>query len=152
MESQEQVASSAPEQPRFSQCLDLIRQRTKGPVFETWFSKLELLGVDETVIRIGTLNQFVKRWIEEGELLPLLVELEPASIQDLEATLADGRRHLELLGQPGVWVRPGGRGPGTPRAYAAWPITWATWSARPSRRDAVSSWIDDRPTRHLSRA
>jgi pimeloyl-ACP methyl ester carboxylesterase len=49
----------------------------------------------------------------EGELLPLLVELEPASIQDLDATLADGRRHLELLGQPGVWLRPGGRGPGT---------------------------------------
>jgi predicted esterase len=47
------------------------------------------------------------------ELLPLLVELEPGSIQDIEATLEDGKRHLELLGQPAVWLRPGGRGPGT---------------------------------------
>ena len=48
-----------------------------------------------------------------SELLPLVVELEPASIQDLEATLADGQRHLEFLGEPAVWLRPGGRGPGT---------------------------------------
>lgn len=72
MESQEQVASSAPDQARFSQCLELIRQRTKAPVFETWFQKLELIALDGPTIRIGTLNQFVKQWIEEGELLPLL--------------------------------------------------------------------------------
>lgn len=48
-----------------------------------------------------------------GELLPLIVELEPGSIGDLDATLADGKAHLELLGEPAVWLRPGGRGPGT---------------------------------------
>jgi hypothetical protein len=45
--------------------------------------------------------------------LPLLVELQPGSIADLEGTLAAGRRHLELAGVPAVWLRPGGRGPGT---------------------------------------
>jgi pimeloyl-ACP methyl ester carboxylesterase len=48
-----------------------------------------------------------------GERLPLIVELEPGSISDLEATLADGKAHLESLGKPAVWLRPGGRGPGT---------------------------------------
>jgi predicted esterase len=48
-----------------------------------------------------------------SELLPLLVELEPASILDLEATLEDGRRYLNMLDEPAVWLRPGGRGPGT---------------------------------------
>ena len=48
-----------------------------------------------------------------GEPLPLLVELQPGSILDLERTLDTGRRHLELVGQPAVWLRPGGRGPGT---------------------------------------
>ena len=48
-----------------------------------------------------------------GEALPLIVELQPGSILDLEGTLADGRRHLTLLGEPAVWLRPGGRGPGT---------------------------------------
>lgn len=51
--------------------------------------------------------------LRPGESLPLIVELEPASILDLEATLADGRHHLGLLGRPAVWLRPGGRGPGT---------------------------------------
>jgi chromosomal replication initiator protein len=72
MESQEQVAPASPDHSRFNQCLELIKQRTKGPVFETWFQKLELISLDDTAIRIGTLNQFVKQWIEEGELLPLL--------------------------------------------------------------------------------
>jgi hypothetical protein len=48
-----------------------------------------------------------------SELLPLLVELEPGSILDLDGTLPGGRRHLELVGEPAVWLRPGGRGPGT---------------------------------------
>ena len=47
------------------------------------------------------------------EPLPLLVELIPGSISNLEGTLPTGRRHLELVGTPAVWVRPGGRGPGT---------------------------------------
>ena len=34
--------------------------------------------------------------------LPLLVELQPGSIADLEGTLATGRRHLELAGVPAV--------------------------------------------------
>jgi pimeloyl-ACP methyl ester carboxylesterase len=45
--------------------------------------------------------------------LPLIVELEPGSILDLDATLEDGRRYLEMLDEPAVWLRPGGRGPGT---------------------------------------
>src|SRR5437764_14802846 len=45
--------------------------------------------------------------------LPLLVELEPGSINNLEGTLESGRHYLELAGQPAVWLRPGGRGPGT---------------------------------------
>ncbi|HEX2517474.1 MAG TPA: prolyl oligopeptidase family serine peptidase, partial [Chloroflexota bacterium] len=48
-----------------------------------------------------------------GEPLPLLVELQPGSILDLRKTLDTGRRHLDLVGQPAVWLRPGGRGPGT---------------------------------------
>ena len=48
-----------------------------------------------------------------GEPLPLLVELQPGSILNLEGTLDTGRRHLDLVGQPAVWLRPGGRGPGT---------------------------------------
>ncbi len=48
-----------------------------------------------------------------SELLPLIVELEPASILDLQATLEDGLRYLNMLDQPAVWLRPGGRGPGT---------------------------------------
>jgi pimeloyl-ACP methyl ester carboxylesterase len=51
--------------------------------------------------------------VKPGTGLPLLVELEPASILDLDATVPDGRRHLTLLGEPAVWLRPGGRGPGT---------------------------------------
>jgi pimeloyl-ACP methyl ester carboxylesterase len=47
------------------------------------------------------------------EPLPLLVELQPGSILNLEGTLDTGRRHLDLVGQPAVWLRPGGRGPGT---------------------------------------
>jgi predicted esterase len=42
-----------------------------------------------------------------------LVELIPGSITNLEATLAAGRRQLELLDTPAVWLRPGARGPGT---------------------------------------
>lgn len=49
----------------------------------------------------------------DGEALPLIVELQPASILDLEATLDDGRHYLDQIGRPAVWVRPGGRGPGT---------------------------------------
>jgi pimeloyl-ACP methyl ester carboxylesterase len=67
-------------------------------------------GIDGSEQKVGLCGPALP---PAGELLPLLVELEPASIQDLDATLADGRRHLELLGQPAVWLRPGGRGPGT---------------------------------------
>jgi pimeloyl-ACP methyl ester carboxylesterase len=66
--------------------------------------------IDGTVQRAGLCGPAA--WTST-ELLPLLVELEPGSILDLDATLEDGKRHLELLGQPAVWLRPGGRGPGT---------------------------------------
>ena len=56
----------------FAAALELIRAQTKKPVYETWFRNLELLGVDEDVIRIGTPNQFVKDWIENSELLHTL--------------------------------------------------------------------------------
>ena len=45
--------------------------------------------------------------------LPLLVEVQPGSITELERTLEKGRRYLAMVGEPAVWVRPGGRGPGT---------------------------------------
>ncbi len=67
-------------------------------------------GIDGTEQRAGLCGP---REIAPGETLPLIVELEPASILDLDATLPDGRRHLELMAEPAVWLRPGGRGPGT---------------------------------------
>jgi pimeloyl-ACP methyl ester carboxylesterase len=45
--------------------------------------------------------------------LPLLVELEPGSINDLERTLETGQHLLRMITEPAVWLRPGGRGPGT---------------------------------------
>jgi pimeloyl-ACP methyl ester carboxylesterase len=67
-------------------------------------------GIDGTEQRAGICGPAE---VQPGVTLPLLVELEPASILDLDGTLSDGRRHLELLGEPAVWLRPGGRGPGT---------------------------------------
>jgi chromosomal replication initiator protein len=96
MESQEQITSSTPDVARFTQCLELIRQRTKAPVFETWFQKLELVGLDGSTIKIGTLNQFVKQWIEEGELLPLL---EKAIHEAFGRTLTV---HLVVMPRPGA--------------------------------------------------
>ncbi len=66
-------------------------------------------GLDGTEQRAGLCGPSAA----PSELLPLLVELKPASILDLEATLEDGRRYLNMLNQPAVWLRPGGRGPGT---------------------------------------
>jgi pimeloyl-ACP methyl ester carboxylesterase len=66
-----------------------------------------------------------------GELLPLIVELEPGSIVDLDANLADGNAHLALLGEPAVWLRPGGRGPGTVfQGYGAVDVFEAIEAAR----------------------
>ncbi|MEZ0228646.1 MAG: chromosomal replication initiator protein DnaA [Planctomycetota bacterium] len=114
MDYQEQAASSAPDHARFSQCLDLIKQRTKGPVFETWFQKLELVALDDSVIRIGTLNQFVKQWIEEGELLPLL---------EKAVGEAYGR---PLKAQLVVMPRPGSRSDETTASVTATPPSGAT--------------------------
>lgn len=59
---------------QFEQTLEAIQQRTKKPIFETWFRNLELIDVDDDIIRIGTPNQFVKKWIEESELIHTLAQ------------------------------------------------------------------------------
>ncbi|MGE0707056.1 MAG: chromosomal replication initiator protein DnaA [Planctomycetota bacterium] len=56
----------------FTAALDLIRNETKKPIFETWFKNLELIDVDDDVIRIGTPNEFVKEWIEGSDLIHTL--------------------------------------------------------------------------------
>jgi chromosomal replication initiator protein len=60
--------------PRFVRVLDHIQARTKKPIFDTWFRNLELVSVDEDVVRIGTPNQFVKKWIEDSDLMHTLCE------------------------------------------------------------------------------
>lgn len=60
--------------PRFQRMLEHIQARTKKPIFDTWFRNLELVSVDDDVVRIGTPNQFVKKWIEESDLMHTLCE------------------------------------------------------------------------------
>jgi chromosomal replication initiator protein len=52
----------------------MIQERTKKPIFETWFRNLELIEIEDDIIRIGTPNQFVKKWIEESELIHTLAQ------------------------------------------------------------------------------
>lgn len=59
-------------EPLFAQALDLIQKQTKKPIFETWFRNLELISIDDDVIRIGTPNKFVKEWIETSDLIHTL--------------------------------------------------------------------------------
>jgi chromosomal replication initiator protein len=59
---------------RFQRVLERIQERTKKSVYDTWFRNLELIEVGDGVIRIGTPNQFVKKWIEESDLLHTLCE------------------------------------------------------------------------------
>lgn len=59
---------------RFQRTLELVQVRTKRSIFDTWFKNLELVEVQDDVARIGTPNQFVKRWIEESDLLHTLCE------------------------------------------------------------------------------
>src|SRR5688500_12537567 len=54
--------------------LEHIQARTKKPIFDTWFRNLELVGVEQDVVRIGTPNQFVKKWIEDSELMHTLCD------------------------------------------------------------------------------
>ncbi|RMG13421.1 MAG: chromosomal replication initiator protein DnaA [Planctomycetota bacterium] len=58
--------------PLFQQSLSIVRQKTKKPIFETWFRNLQLLDVTDDVIRIGTPNKFVKEWLEGSDLLHTL--------------------------------------------------------------------------------
>lgn len=60
--------------PRFVRVLEHIQARTKKPIFDTWFRNLELVSVDDDVVRIGTPNQFVKKWIEDSDLMHTLCE------------------------------------------------------------------------------
>lgn len=59
-------------QDRFQQALKIVQSQTKKAIFETWFSRLQLLTVSEDVATIGTPNRFVKEWIEESELIHIL--------------------------------------------------------------------------------
>jgi chromosomal replication initiator protein len=80
----ETEASASP----FAAALERIRAQTKQPVYETWFRNLELLSVEEDVIRIGTPNQFVKDWIEGSDLLhTLAINLRECYEQDLTPEL-----------------------------------------------------------------
>ena len=59
---------------QFQHALETIQERTKRPIYETWFKNLELVELQDDVIRIGTPNQFVKKWIEESDLVHTLAE------------------------------------------------------------------------------
>ena len=59
---------------RFALVLEQVRSGTKKPIFDTWFRKLEFLELDDEVIRIGTPNKFVKKWIEDSELIHVLAD------------------------------------------------------------------------------
>ena len=58
--------------PKFNRALSLVQEQTKKPIFDTWFRNLELLAIEDDVIRIGTPNKFVKEWIETSELIHTL--------------------------------------------------------------------------------
>ncbi|MCW8138935.1 MAG: chromosomal replication initiator protein DnaA [Planctomycetota bacterium] len=72
--SSESATPIAPADPRFQRVLEHVQSRTKKPIYDTWFRNLEFVGVDEDVVRIGTPNPFVKRWIEESDLMHTLCE------------------------------------------------------------------------------
>ena len=59
---------------QFQRALETIQERTKRPIYDTWFRNLELVELQDDVIRIGTPNQFVKKWIEESDLIHTLAE------------------------------------------------------------------------------
>ena len=50
MQTHVRTAIAPHDQVKFVECLDLIKQRTKPAVFESWFLKLELLGLDPAVL------------------------------------------------------------------------------------------------------
>jgi len=68
------VPQSQTELDTFTQTLENVQQRTKKPIYETWFRNLELVEITDDIIRIGTPNQFVKKWIEESELIHTLAD------------------------------------------------------------------------------
>lgn len=101
----------------FLAALELIRERTKKPVYETWFRNLELLSIDEDVIRIGTPNQFVKDWIESSELVHTLA----ASLRETYGR--DLTPELVLTAQPEESEEQAAPLPPTPAPEATSPVT-----------------------------
>ena len=84
--------------PQFSTLLEIIQQRTKRPIYETWFKNLEFVELEEDVLKIGTPNQFVKKWIEDSELLHTLAEaIEEAYERKLTPELLITQRELSDL-------------------------------------------------------
>jgi chromosomal replication initiator protein len=87
---------------RFQRTLELVQDRTKRSIFDTWFKNLEIVEVQDDVARIGTPNQFVKRWIEESDLLHTLCEaLRDGFERSLTPELVILRRGAEGSGEGG---------------------------------------------------
>jgi chromosomal replication initiator protein len=53
----------------FRAAMELIKSSSKKAIFDTWFSRLELVSVADDIAVIGTPNRFVKEWIEESDLI-----------------------------------------------------------------------------------
>ncbi len=98
---------------RFQRVLEHIQARTKKPIFDTWFRNLELVELDDDVVRIGTPNQFVKKWIEESELMHTLCEAVRIGFErSLTPELLITRRDEELSSEePALALSPAGLAP-----------------------------------------
>ncbi len=102
-------------EPLFQRALDLVREQTKKPIFETWFRNLELIEVEDDVIRIGTPNRFVKEWIESSDLIHTLAhairraydrDLTPELVLTEVADESEETAPLPAAPEPPAVVRP----------------------------------------------
>jgi len=49
----------------WSECLDLIKQQITNQAYETWFSDVEVLELNEEEIKLQVPNQYHYEWLEQ---------------------------------------------------------------------------------------
>jgi chromosomal replication initiator protein len=50
----------------WQECLTILEKKIKKITFNTWINKLQLIGINEDIIRLETKNEFTKNFIEQS--------------------------------------------------------------------------------------
>ncbi|MHC4917475.1 MAG: chromosomal replication initiator protein DnaA, partial [Planctomycetota bacterium] len=123
---------------------EISREISPGS-FQTWFGKIELVGLDGSEVRLGVPNLFMKEWIREHYLDAVIRALETVTGRRPEVSISISPRLFQATRQEQSREMPAPAAAAAPKAREGRRVGprrgWGSWGLRLNREFTLDSFV-----------